>query len=275
MHLLNQQSYHLLSEPLKRLSINTLFARAVIEHKVTGSIYVDHIRSPASFYVMHPYGMSLLFGCTDKDSFNQRFAEYALNRNGSRTTNEWMQAWPGDWDATLQTLLAGHLVPLAEQDPVPDHKIEVSTRVNFRFNRRKYEAFKQEHLIEAFEVVRTNEDSFRNMQGTVIPSNFWDSAEDFCSHGVGYSLYHDGELATTAYSAYLFEGELELGMETVPAFRGRGFAQYTCAALIDYCLERGYEPIWACKMENVPSYRLAQKLGFEPTVTLPYYRLAL
>ncbi|TKG91495.1 GNAT family N-acetyltransferase [Puteibacter caeruleilacunae] len=64
-------------------------------------------------------------------------------------------------------------------------------------------------------------------------------------------------------------------METIPEFRGQGFAQYACAALIDYCLANGYEPVWACKETNVPSYKLAQKLGFVPALTLPYYRLAL
>jgi RimJ/RimL family protein N-acetyltransferase len=67
---------------------------------------------------------------------------------------------------------------------------------------------------------------------------------------------------------------LELGMETVPKFRGKGFAQHTCSQLIDYCLDNDYEPIWACRLENIGSVRLAEKLGFKSTIQIPYYRLS-
>ncbi|MCG8409826.1 MAG: GNAT family N-acetyltransferase [Bacteroidales bacterium] len=113
------------------------------------------------------------------------------------------------------------------------------------------------------------------MKGSVVPSNFWDNAHDFDKQGVGFSLYHNNKLATTAFSAFIFDKELELGMETTPEFRGKGYAQYACSALIDYCLINNYEPIWACSLKNVASYNLAQKLGFIPQLTLPYYRLAL
>jgi L-amino acid N-acyltransferase YncA len=67
---------------------------------------------------------------------------------------------------------------------------------------------------------------------------------------------------------------LELGMETEPEFRRKGFASIITAKLIDYCLERDLEPIWACRDGNKASYNLAVKLGFEPVAYLPYYELA-
>jgi RimJ/RimL family protein N-acetyltransferase len=66
---------------------------------------------------------------------------------------------------------------------------------------------------------------------------------------------------------------LELGIETVEAYRGKGLAQSVCSALIDYCLQNNYEPVWSCRFENTASYRLAQKLGFEPVSTRTYYKL--
>jgi hypothetical protein len=53
-----------------------------------------------------------------------------------------------------------------------------------------------------------------------------------------------------------------------------GFAEYTCSALIDYCIENNYEPVWACHLENIGSYKLAQKIGFTPSALIPYYRLS-
>ncbi|MCG8476987.1 MAG: GNAT family N-acetyltransferase [Cytophagales bacterium] len=272
---LEWEKYSLLNEPVKNVAINSLFARAVIEKKVAGKIFVDDADAPKTYYVVHPYGMSLLFGDSSNETFNRRFADYCLNRSGKRRTCEWMQAYPSDWDAVLPELFAGKLVKPSDKSEVPKECIELNTRVNFRFDIERYLDFKKNNIKEEFELVRTGSEIFHKMKGSVVPANFWNNAEDFCRYGVGFSLFHKEKLATTAYSAFIFKDELELGMETQPEFRGKGFAQYACSSLIDYCLSNDYEPVWACKLENTPSYRLAQKLGFVPDVTLPYYRLAL
>jgi RimJ/RimL family protein N-acetyltransferase len=145
--------------------------------------------------------------------------------------------------------------------------------VNFKFNIQKYNKFKQNIAGQKHHIVLVDEAIFRAMKGSVVPANFWDNAATFLERGVGFSLFHKGKLATTAFSSFIMDDKLELGMETVPAFRGKGFAQYTCARLIDYSLENNYEPIWACRLENKGSFFLAQKLGFEPTLEIPYYRL--
>jgi RimJ/RimL family protein N-acetyltransferase len=108
----------------------------------------------------------------------------------------------------------------------------------------------------------------------VVPKYFWNGVDDFLRNGAGFSLYADGVLASTAYSSYVLDDKLELGIETVEGFRRRGYAYHVCAALIDYCLAEGYEPVWSCRLENVGSYNLAQRLGFVPTLELPYYRLS-
>jgi RimJ/RimL family protein N-acetyltransferase len=59
----------------------------------------------------------------------------------------------------------------------------------------------------------------------------------------------------------------------VEQYRGKGLALHACSALIDYCLEYNYEPVWACRLENYASYKLAQKLGFDPVLYMPYYKL--
>ena len=112
------------------------------------------------------------------------------------------------------------------------------------------------------------------MQGTVVPSNFWDNADDFLKNSIGYSTYYNNELSCTAFASFLMDKFLELGMETVPKFQGKGLARYTCSRLIDYCLKNGFEPIWACRLENIGSYKLALKLGFDDVLQLPYYRLS-
>ena len=48
------------------------------------------------------------------------------------------------------------------------------------------------------------------MNGSVVPKYFWKDADDFVNKGIGYSLIHDGELASTAYSAFIHNNLLEL-----------------------------------------------------------------
>ena len=103
--------------------------------------------------------------------------------------------------------------------------------------------------------------------------HFWTDAENFLKHGAGFSLFYNNELASTAYSAYVHDNFLEIGIETIEAYRGKGLAQFVCSALIDYCLQNNLEPVWSCRLENTASCKLARKLGFEPVSKRSYYRL--
>lgn len=274
MKLLEKENYSKLIEPLKKVTINNLFARAVIEQRVSGKVYVDDCLNPSTYHVVHPYGMSLLFGNHTNHTFNKAFKEYALNSNGLRTSHEWMQAFSGKWDNVLSDLFEDCSVSSSKNTNNNfEEAIELNTRVNFWFNISKYIECKRNLPALPHTIVRTNRDLFHAMKGSVIPSNFWDSADDFIEEGVGFSLMTENQLACTAYSAFIFDDMLELGMETVPKFRGKGFAKHTCSRLIDFCLENNYQPIWACRLENTGSFRLAQALGFEPTIQIPYYRL--
>ena len=79
MILLPDDKFYILSAPLAKVQINNLFARSVIEKHVSGKIFVDQPDNPETYYVIHPYGISLLFGDFNNQNFNSRFKEYALN----------------------------------------------------------------------------------------------------------------------------------------------------------------------------------------------------
>ena len=272
---LEKKEYPKVIKDLQKVRINNLFARAVVENHVTGKVYVDDADNPTTFYVVHPYGMSLLFGKCDNLNFNIAFKDHSLNKNKTRNMHEWMQAFPEKWDAALKTLFAECSIKSSQNKTNrTTNIIELNTRVNFKFNLDKYTELKKKIKTPEGLVIRANEKEFNSMQGSVIPSKFWDNSHNFLENGIGYSLYSNNELACTAFSSYIMDDLLELGMETIPKFRGKGYAQYTCSKLIDYCLENGYEPIWACRLENTGSYQLAEKLGFEVSIQVPYYRLS-
>lgn len=273
---LEKEQFYKLAEPLKTITTNNLFARAVAERVVDGKVFVDDLENPQSFYLVHPYGMSLLFGDSGNEKFNLAFKEYALNENHNRNLIEWMQVFPAEWDAVLLDLLSDKLVSSAAESTMAN-AIELSVRVNFKFNQDKFLSSKRtdRDADRHIEIRRTDKDAFAEMTGAVVPLHFWNSAQDFIDKGVAFSLYCDGKLASTAFSAYVNDDKLELGIETYDEFKGKGLAYKVCSALIDYCIENGLEPVWACRKDNVGSYRLAQKLGFENVKEISYYRLAL
>ncbi|HLO60630.1 MAG TPA: GNAT family N-acetyltransferase [Bacteroidales bacterium] len=270
MYLIPETDYWKALLPLSKVKVNHWFALFVLEKRVKGKVYADDIHSPSAFYVVHPYRMSLLFGSSAKPEFRDSLKKYLLNSEGERQNQEWLQAWPGKWNSMIDEILGDQLVITGL--PEMDGKVVQNTRANFRFDSKKYEIIRR-GIVSSYPVVPVDAGLYEEMTGTVVPKNFWNSAEDFMKYGAGFAVIIDGKPVCMSYSAYIFDGILEIGIETAPEHRGKGLALIACTALIDYCIQNGYEPVWSCRLQNTASYELAKKLGFRPTLTLPYYRL--
>ncbi len=273
---LDVNGYIKVLEPLKALEINTLFAQAVIHRQIPGTVYVDNIKDPEAFYIAHPYGMSLLFGEVNNENFIGGLEQYLFNLNKERDKSEWLQGFPCAWSEIIDKLAGSSLTESSNVGKgTPENKAQVikHTRVNFKFDKNRYLEIKQQLESSPGNLVKTTAEMFKKITGTVVPAFFWTDGNDFETNGAGYSLLYNGEIAATAFSAFLLDGKLEIGIETSDKYRGKGFAVLVCSALIDYCLMNGLEPVWACRLGNTASYQLAQKLGFVPTINIPYYQL--
>ncbi|MNW46565.1 GNAT acetyltransferase [compost metagenome] len=265
---------------LRQVEINTMFAEVVLNHDISGSVYVDCLDNPRTFYVVHSYGMSLLFGDLGNEAFMDKLYHYVTNQSATRHQVEWLQTDPaGRWSEVMDSMLLTYNGQLEKNGLLPEEIERKSmlrnTRVNFSFHRDAYLESKQNFPKHGEPIICVTKEQFLTQTGSVIPSFFWRDEEHFAKEGVGYSLLRDGKIASTSFSSCRTGNQLEIGIETAEAHRGKGYALSVCSALIDYCLEHELEPVWACRLENQGSYYLAQKLGFRPTVTLPYYRLPL
>ncbi|MDT3426213.1 RimJ/RimL family protein N-acetyltransferase [Paenibacillus forsythiae] len=277
---LAREDYHKALPQLDQVKINTMFAKVVLEQHIPGRVYADCRENPRAFYVAHPYRMSLLFGDSGDDSFTHGLYDYITNQSAARDQMEWLQADPaGEWSRVIDSMLTSHNRRLENcglsPEDLENNKILRNTRVNFSFDRNAYLDAKRNFPKHEEPVVRMTEEFFFAQSGSVVPRFFWRDAGHFAEKGVGYSLLREGEVASTSFSAFLTASQLEIGIETADAHRGQGYATSVCSALIDYCLDRNLEPVWACRLENKGSYNLAHKLGFRPSVTLPYYRLPI
>jgi len=265
---------------IQSADINTMFALFVLERKVIGKVFIDDKAYPTSFYIQHPYGMSLLYGETNKEDFYIRLASHLLNSENVRNEFEWLQVYPASLYAKMEAILGANLIkkdpngPYKKSpSPEEDKKVLEYQRINFIFNKEKFLAFKRNLVDKNYKIVRTTESIFNQFEGSVVPKYFWNDSSDFTKNGIGFTLLEDDFPVSTAFASFIIDDKLELGIETIKGKQGSGFGSLVCVKLIDYCIENGYEPVWSCNSGNIESRMLAHKLGFEELKRVPYYRL--
>jgi hypothetical protein len=218
--------------------------------------------------------MSLLLGDGVNSDFNRWLFSYIVNAHSERETDEWMQVYPNDWNTKISSQFSFKKSNSGlDNGTFSDDAIEMYQRINFRFNDKKYAAFKNTFIPPKVQVFQVDKEIAGSIQGTVVPSHFWNNSDEFIQNGAGFCIIINNEPISTAFSSFVHGNLLEIGVETMEQHRGFGFAQLTCMHLIDFCLEHDCVPIWSCRFENSNSYNLAIRLGFEPVLTMPYYRL--
>jgi len=240
--------------PLDVVPIFTGFARNVLEDVAPGRAWAWD----GAAHVLHGYGMSLLWGPGVQASF-EAIADH-LRTGAYRDMPEWLQIDPR----------AGHL----DWERALGREVERFTRVNFAFDEA---AFRARHaapkLPQGWSIRALGEAEFDIPAVSVSPKPFWKSFTDFQAHGGGVCALKNDEPGAIAFSATRADDWLEIGIETLAPFRGRGLARAVAVAMIRKCLDQGLTPVWACRKENTGSFLLAQNLGFRVTAEIPFYKL--
>ena len=234
--------------------VNTLFARAVVQGQVRGDILSGDSPQHTPCAIRHPYGMTLLL-----QPQSPRQVRSVLQQLASRSRERRLPEW----------ILPALGLPL--DNPVTAASPEWTDvgRINTRF---RADRFRPEAGTPPPGVTLrpTSGGDFLAMRGRVVPASFWDNPSVFLAGGTGVSLFVDNTLAALAFSAFCIGNRIEIGIETLPEYRGTGLATLACTALINHCLTTGLEPVWSCSATNTGSRALARRLGFEETMTLPY-----
>lgn len=285
---LNKKDYKRIIPMIQTADINTMFAIAILEEKVEGKVYTDDEVNPASIYIRHPYGMSLLYGESNRNEFYKELASYALNSENVRDKFEWLQVYPSSLYSIMDKILGENLIKMKPDDAngltIEEKKVLEYQRINLIFNKDNYISMNKDLMNklqnmndlhnDKYKIIPTSEEIYNQQKEGVVPKYFWNNYNDFIANGIGYTILSEDNMPiSTAFASFASENKLEIGIETNKEYRGLGFATRVCVKLIDYCLEKGYEPVWSCHSANLGSQRLAHKLGFEELKRIPYYRL--
>ncbi|MGE5094410.1 MAG: GNAT family N-acetyltransferase [Betaproteobacteria bacterium] len=251
---------------LRAVPVNHLFARSVLERCVDGRAWADRLSSPSLCHVAHPYGMTLLFG--DARAVDAAMLREHFDACRRVAHDQWMQPVGTGLAEAVDAVLDPQA---AAPDAAPGGaRVQRYTRTNFRFDALPRAPLEAPRGTVLRRIVAAE---FALDGISVSPHRFWRDARQFEAHGGGWCVERDGRLAAMAFASFRFDDQLEIGVETRPEFRRRGYAWAAAARLIDECLGMGLEPVWSCRKENRGSYELACSLGFEPAIDIPYYRL--
>jgi GNAT acetyltransferase len=94
--------------------------------------------------------------------------------------------------------------------------------------------------------------------GLILPA-VWDSLADFVMRGIGFCTLTGEQIVCGAVSAARCDTAIEIQINTLSSFRRLGLA-----TVVADCLKHGLEPDWDTDATNLPSQRLAQRLGYVP-----------
>ena len=260
MYELHKDKYEILLEPVIQIPFNMLMARSVVAGHADGRIFVDSCESPKSFYIVHPYGMTFLCGDSRNETFNQWLFDYFSGISNERKKDEWLQAFPRDWDIIMNRL-------------ADKHKVVSYSRLNFKFNSAKfYEKYNPVDKSQ-YEIIPTPIDMLFEINGSVVPKDYWKDPKQFDNLAKAFTVMIDNKPVSTAFTSARHDDKLEIGIETIKAYHGKGLGYLACAKLIEYCIDNNLEPVWSCRLENTGSVKLAEKLGFVETLKMPYYHI--
>ena len=257
---LSKNRYELLLEPVKQIPFNMLMARSVILGHADGRIFVDSCEYPQSFYIVHSYGMTYLCGYSGNEEFNRNLFDYFIGKSHTRKGDEWLQAFPRDWDFVMNGFVGkGMAIPYS--------------RLNFKFDANKfYEKYNQTDK-SMYDVISTPTDMLFSLSGSVVPKDYWKTSKQFISLAKAFTVMVDDKPVSTAFTSARHDDKLEIGIETLSNYQGKGLAYLACIKLVKYCLDNKLEPVWSCRLENTGSVNLANKLGFIETLRMPYYHI--
>jgi len=85
--------------------------------------------------------------------------------------------------------------------------------------------------------------------------------------GIVYGAVADGRVVSVAYahrSGFMEHQVADLGVETAPAYRRRGYARAVVSAVVEHITRTGGEAVYCCAPDNLASAATARSVGFVP-----------
>ncbi|WP_157648116.1 GNAT family N-acetyltransferase [Burkholderia ubonensis] len=116
---------------------------------------------------------------------------------------------------------------------------------------------------------------FRRCQWSSFMSSILGSEANFMERASAFVLV-DQDSDTIASEAFAIRsrGFAEIAVVTNPIYQGRGLSTLLCSQLVQWLMDRDLQPIWSCDETNAASWRVAEKLGMDLSVSYTFFKRA-
>lgn len=91
---------------------------------------------------------------------------------------------------------------------------------------------------------------------------YWRSMDDLQKYGSCFYAVAENTVVSLCYTGFATDSFDVMGIETCKDYRRSGLGYTLALRCIHEILERGKLPYWDCMEENIPSMKLAEKIGF-------------
>jgi RimJ/RimL family protein N-acetyltransferase len=238
---------------------------AVIHGNFPGRIFVDAREAPHTALVWALSRWAYIDGDPHNNAFNQSLPSLVQNiiiPDSLRMNMQWFELYTADspqWRTALEISLEAF---------EPEQHYETV----FAFDEQRYRRLRKPLILPAGW-------SISRAEFPILPSAARDApfiGREFKTRtAFGFQLARDDRVISVCRSnGFTFENDFMIDVVTIDeSARGKGYATAVGAALIDYCLAHQFVPLWETTLDNIPSRRVAHKLGFVEDASYPVYAI--
>lgn len=270
MYRLDPNAYQLVRPLFKELRTN-LVVDSIIDGNTPAWVYVDRVDSPRTALMWDLQGEMFVAGDASCAATHKALGDLIVT---AVLPNARPRGIPSlalfydtpAWETRLDILL-------------PGLKPEKAARRRYTFTRPKLDwrtvlpAGSEMHLLDRDWLARQDLPNMEHLIGWV--DSFWHTRQDFLRASLGAFMLHDGIVASWCLGVFASGKHVELGLATVPEYRKQGYATAAAARCLAFCDQNGLTPHWHCWEDNVASWRIAQKVGFDHPASYTVYQVKL
>ncbi|NIM97555.1 MAG: GNAT family N-acetyltransferase [candidate division Zixibacteria bacterium] len=238
---------------------------AIIDRNFPGRIFVDEKDCPSTALVWAIGRWAYVDGDALSRSFTDSLAKLikeAIIPSSLQIGMNWFELYTADstdWKAAIR-------------ESLDEFKPEKHHETVFTFDKGRYLASRRSPALP--EGSRIERAEFPILPDAACDAPF--IPEEFKTKTCfGYRLVKHNKVISVCRSNGLMSGrEFMIDIYTSEENqRRKGYATAVGAALIDYCLQRGFVPLWETTQDNIPSRKVAHKLGFVENESYPVYAM--
>jgi GNAT superfamily N-acetyltransferase len=229
---------------------------ALIEGNAPGQIWVDNLENPRSAYVWDKAHCHYLVGVSDNKNFNEILRKFLNNEiipNAKRTSHSIFKLYyTAGWEAAIGYVCG--TLPMKR-----------GCRF-YRFNKSSVQK-KESPSNFSLAIIDKNLLQSKMLRNLDLVreeiSSCWNSLDDFLEKGFGFLMRNHDEIVGWCTGEYVSDKVCGIGIEVLKKHQGKGLATVMASSFVEYCLHQGITPHWDSFVDNVPSLRVAEKIGFE------------